>query len=323
MNLLNELSVAIGADIDTLLRIIRTAPKRYKVYEIDKRNGGKRTIAHPARELKEIQRFLLKNVFQEMPVSEIAMAYVGGRGILANAQMHQHSDWILKLDFKDFFHSIRPSDFSRTVRRMEKSKIELSDLPFYHKILFWEGNALELNCLSIGAPTSPIISNLVCVRLDAWMIEQATKANAIVTRYADDITVSGDNPNNLWRFKRKLESVLTKNKGLTLRLNEKKTGIYGRGERRMVTGLIITPDQKISLGRERKREISALVHRFSIGTASPIQAFRAKGLLSFAHAVEPSFAEALSQKYGENVIAELKRYEVAEVYEQDYSIELF
>lgn len=309
MTLLELLNIETGASVETLSRIIFTAPRRYKVYDIPKRNGGTRTIAHPAKELKLIQRVILRSILDKIPVSEIAMAYVAGRGIAHNARYHAGQRWILKLDFTDFFPSIEPSDWDRVVRRTVELRPFAKDADLFHRILFWGRGERIPRCLSIGAPTSPAVSNLVCARLDAWMIEQARKIDVRVTRYADDVTVSGDNVAKLLRFERHLENTLNSNKGVKLRLNHDKRGLYGPGERRMVTGIILTPDGGISIGRERKREISALIHRYSLNSADDETIMKAKGLLAFAISVEPDFFAAMRRKYGEELISTLMRSE--------------
>jgi len=307
MTLLDLLNIETGASINTLSRIISTAPRRYKVYQIPKRTGGMRTIAHPARELKLIQRVILQNILEKIDVSEIATAYVKGRGIAHNAKMHARQRWILKLDFNNFFHSITPRDWDRVVRNTELLRPYSREAEIFHNILFWGAGEKLPKCLSIGAPSSPTVSNLVCARLDAWMMEHATKIGVRVTRYADDITVSGESIGKLIKFEKLLESVLASNKGVQFSLNSKKRGIYGPGERRMVTGIILTPDGGISIGRERKREISALVHRYSLDISDTATIMKTKGLLAFAFSVEPSFFESIRKKYGEGLIHRLMR----------------
>ncbi|NRD88518.1 hypothetical protein C8024_02125 [Sphingopyxis sp. BSNA05] len=77
----------------------------------------------------------------------------------------------------------------------------------------------------------------------------------------------------------------------------------------MVTGLILTPDGKISVGRDRKREIKALINQIRYNEASPLETYRAKGLLAFCHSVEPAFVESLIKKYGVSIVANIKTYE--------------
>ena len=305
MNLLTLLNLETGAPISAISRIISTAPKRYKEYDIPKRSGGKRRIAHPAKELKLLQRVILAEILEECPISDIATAYIKGRGILHNAQQHVGQRWLLKLDFKDFFHSITPKDWDRATNRLTCLKGWRDDKDLFHHILFWGRGTDTPTCLSIGAPTSPLISNLVCFKLDSWLRENAESRGLRVTRYADDITISGSNVPQLLKFERALENVLEKNRGLQLTLNSKKRGLYGPGERQIVTGLILTPDGKISIGRERKREIHALVHKYKVNKTDLETAMRAKGLVAFAISVERNFVTSLNRKYGSDVIEAL------------------
>lgn len=306
MRLLPLLNSESGAPESAIKRIISTAPKRYKEYDIPKRTGGTRRIAHPAKELKELQRIVLHSILTKCTVNPVASAYLEGRGILYNAKIHCGQRWILKLDFKDFFHSLTPADWDRAVRRTDSLKPLSQDRALFHQLLFWGRKTSTPKCLSIGAPTSPMASNLICHKLDEWLQENALKRGLKVSRYADDITVSGSNVHQLLRFERDLENALEKNKGLQLELNPKKRGLFGPGERRLVTGLVLTPTGEISIGRERKREIHALVHQFGLGNLDQPTTMRIKGLLAFAHSVEPTFVDRIREKYGPDLVKEIQ-----------------
>lgn len=73
-DLIELFCVETGVSAETIMRIVNTGPKRYKVYDIPKRNGGTRTIAHPARELKLLQRIFLRQILDKITVSSIATA---------------------------------------------------------------------------------------------------------------------------------------------------------------------------------------------------------------------------------------------------------
>ncbi len=89
----------------------------------------------------------------------------------------------------------------------------------------------------------------------------------IYTRYADDITVSGKNVEDVLRFEASFMRTIKATKSPVLASNDEKRGIYLKGQRRMVTGLIVTPTNEISIGRERKRLISVMLHKVLIGSA--------------------------------------------------------
>lgn len=299
--LLQELSAELAVSISDLDWIIRTAPKRYKVYTIPKRSGGERTIAQPSRELKVLQRYLLETLLSKFPVHWAANGYVHDRSIASNAAVHRTSAFILKLDFKDFFPSILVRDWERVVRKSQQ-KLSRADIGITSKVMFWGDGSIQPRCLSIGAPTSPALSNIVMYDLDVLLSSAAEKTSVRYSRYADDITVSSDNIDAVLKFERIARGIVGRSKSPELLFNDSKRGLYGKGQRRMVTGLIITPDENVSIGRDRKRLISAMLHRVSIGERDPEHMGKLKGYLGFCIAVEPAFIARLREKYGNGIV---------------------
>ena len=112
---------ALAADLGMLPSqielISRTAPLRYKVFTIPKRDGTLRVVAQPAREVKAIQRWLIKRLVAELPVHQAATAYQMGTSIKLNAERHINSNFILKMDFKNFFPSIEAKDISAHLKK--------------------------------------------------------------------------------------------------------------------------------------------------------------------------------------------------------------
>jgi RNA-directed DNA polymerase len=308
-NLLRELSAEFGLGSNDLLRIISTAPARYKIFQIPKRHGGWRTIAQPSRELKAIQRFVLDKTLSKLPVHPAAAAYVTGRNIAENATVHLKSRVILKLDFRDFFPSITVKDWEKYARG---SEIDFGpdEMTLYSKILFWGQRSYQPKCLSIGAPTSPILSNILLFELDAKLSEVAAKIHVSYTRYADDITASGERLEDVARFEATTRSIVRKMRSPRLVFNDDKRGIYTMGQRRMVTGLVLTPARKISIGRERKRLISVMLHKVALNRSDPEHMAMVKGLLGFCIANEPEFVSRMREKYGNAVVDTVLRFQV-------------
>ena len=93
----------------------------YKVYQIPKRGKDKREksriIAQPSKELKFIQKYVIENYFSILPVHPSALAYKKGTSIKKNAVAHSKSSFLLKMDFKNFFPSIKPADFTQHIRK--------------------------------------------------------------------------------------------------------------------------------------------------------------------------------------------------------------
>jgi hypothetical protein len=298
MSLLTELSTYFQISPFDLGRIIDTAPARYKEYTIPKRHGGTRTIAQPSREVKALQRYVMITKLVEFPVHQAATAYVKGRNIRYNADCHRKERVILKLDFENFFPSVKVNDWDSLLGRNRPPSFERGDLPLYRRLLFWGQRSRTPRCLSIGAPTSPLISNIIMFRLDTIFARRATILKVNYTRYADDITISGDSIEAATQFEDFISQTLASTRTPTLILNQQKRGIYLTGQRRMVTGLILTPEGKVSIGRERKRLISAMMHRVLLGEDGVEHLNRLKGMLGFCLATEPDFVSRLRAKYG-------------------------
>jgi hypothetical protein len=302
MSLIHELVVHFRIGPTDLLRIINTAPRRYKQYTIPKRRGGVRVIAQPSRELKAIQRYVLDSKLATFPVHDAATGYVKGQNILENALRHQHNRVILKLDFTDFFPSIKTRDWDVLLSYSKNPVVLKSDSIVYKHILFWGQGSANPQCLSIGAPTSPMLSNIVMFRLDTRFSAIAARMNVIYTRYADDITVSGQRVEDVLRFERSLITSIQNTRSPSLTMNNEKRGLYLKGQRRMVTGLIVTPSGEISIGRERKRLISVMLHKIIVSTLNSRQMSYLKGMLGFCLATEPEFISRMRRKYGNDVV---------------------
>ena len=293
--LLQELSVALGVGATDLMRIISTAPARYKVYRIAKRNGGTRVIAQPARELKVIQRYILNSKLVSFPIHPAASGYIEGPNIGDNATRHARSSFILKLDFVDFFPSINVEDWELVAK---KNGLKGVDLLLFYRILFWGQGSSDPKCLSIGAPTSPALSNIIMYNIDRVFTSAARRMGVTYSRYADDITLSASRQEVLLEFEQFSGAYLQELSSPKLFFNDQKRGMYGRATRRMVTGLIITPQGEISIGRERKRKISAMLHKASLGQLELKELAKLKGLLAFSFSVEPQFIDRMRRKYG-------------------------
>ena len=312
MSLVAELIEHLGLSYTDIARIIASAPARYKVYDIPKRNGGMRTIAQPARELKAIQRYILSTKLIGFPVHDAATGYVTGRSILDNATNHRRSRVMLKLDFKDFFPSIKVRDWVVMCEKTRISSIDYDDIAMYSKLLFWgqTPKSVRPRCLSIGAPTSPTLSNIIMYDIDQALAAVADNVKVIYTRYADDITASGSERGPVLEFEAAAQEIVRSAKSPKLTFRDDKRGLYGIGQRRMVTGLVVTPTRQISIGRARKRTISALMHRSTLGQLSEEKRGFLKGMLGFCKSNEPDFVQRLRIKYGNEAVDQALAYRV-------------
>jgi RNA-directed DNA polymerase len=298
--LIERISHDLTLSAEFLLKLAKTASHRYKTYEVPKKSGGMRTIHHPSRELKLIQSWIAQHVFSRFPVHDAAFAYVKGRNVLQNAERHAKHNYTLRLDFEHFFTSIATTDIIRVLLRGDGSadaKLAVDDILFITNIVCRFGR------LTIGAPSSPVISNVVMYKLDR---EWSSLADVTYTRYADDLFFSTNTPNRLSGVLDEVRHYLSGCNSPRLTLNEEKTVFASRKRRRMVAGLILTSDGKVSLGREKKRYVKGLIHGYTTNTLSAEQESYLRGMLSYCKSVDQAFFEALYEKYGEEVITALR-----------------
>ena len=313
MNVINELAKIFLVPETKIHNWIKTAPIRYKVYDIKKRNGEngeRRTIAQPAKNSKLLQQIVIEDYLSSLPIHDCVMAYKKGIGIKDNAEMHKKNQYLLKMDFKNFFHSIVPDDL---IKHVEKHKIKIEklskeDIFVLERLFFWHDRKDKQFKMSIGAPSSPFLSNTILYEFDTKLSELAKKENVTYTRYADDLTLTTNEKEVLKSFPKKIENILKEIEYPKLIINNKKTLNFSKKYTRRITGLVITNDEKVSLGRDKKRKIKSLVYKFKERKLENKKYLQLKGWLAFAQDVEPSFYETLQKKYGKEVILAIRKY---------------
>lgn len=298
--LMRELRIS-ERELNTL---IATAPNRYKVYTIAKRTGGRREIAHPAVELKVAQRAIVREYLRTLPVHENATAYKEGSSIRRNAEAHAHNRAILKYDFRDFFPSITEKAWIAYCQG--SSLFDHRDSIITGRLLFRRQQSGRVLRLSIGAPSSPILSNVLMYDFDTEVSRRVSEHKITYTRYADDMTFSAERTWNLREVDGILRSVISKMTSPRLLINENKTTLVTPKYHRQVTGLVLTLDGKVSLGRVRKRNIRAAIHHFAQGKIDRKAEVSLAGMLAFAKDVEPEFYERMESAYGKDVMERLK-----------------
>lgn len=301
--IVEKIAKSLGMSYTDISKIIKTAPHRYKVYNIPKKNPNKyRTIAQPAREVKLLQNWIIENVLCNYSIHEAASAYITGKGIKDNAMRHVKNNYMLKLDFKEFFPSIIPRDFIAYTKRYFHEVYDDKDIEDMCRILFWFNKAERKLQLSIGAPSSPTVSNILMFDFDNIINNFCINNNINYTRYADDLIFSTMEKNLLKDVELLVRDVCSHLPYPSLKINEDKTLHISKKNKRIVTGLVISNDNKVSLGRERKRQLRAKIHHYSLGQLDMKEVASLKGYLSFALDVEPKFIERMKKKYSNSVI---------------------
>lgn len=305
--LLGKMSKDLFFSKERLDYLIRSAPYRYKVYEVPKKSGtGKRTIAQPAKEVKKLQYWVINNIFPRFAVHPSATAYTKEKNIFNNCEPHVKNPYLLKLDFQDFFPSIKGKDFLYYAKSQNQLDLREEDLLRLTRILFWAPKGEDILRLSIGAPSSPFLSNAMMFNFDCDVYKFCSERGVVYTRYADDMSFSMQDPRLRGNILDMVIDVLSKLPSPELKINFKKTVFGSKAHRRMITGLILSNDGNVSFGRTKKRIISAQVHHFMHGRLNEPQKERLRGMLSFIKSIEPDYIKRLERKYGEKIISDIK-----------------
>jgi hypothetical protein len=300
--LLKNLGASVLLSPMELTRLINSSPHRYKTYLIRKRNPGEyRTIAQPAKEVKTLQYWVIKHVLNRFPVHSAATGYRRGLNIADNALRHVHGRFLLKLDFENFFPSLRAVDFRLFMRKHapQFSPIEVEALS---RILFWNPKHTNDLCLSIGAPSSPLVSNMLLRDFDNQVATFCSSLGVSYTRYADDISFSAKVSDLLRRVELQVHRICENLESPRLALNRRKTVRVSKKTSRRVTGLVLTNDAKVSLGRDYKRSIRASVHHFITNQLAASECAKLRGVLAYVNSVEPEYLKRLQEHYGRDVI---------------------
>ena len=239
-----HLSYLVGYDINYLLKASNAQSHFYRHFTIPKKSGKTRKISEPLPSLKEIQRWILDNILNKVTISEFSKAFIANRSIKDNAKFHVDQKHVLSLDVKDFFPSIKFYSIYNI----------FSNMGYQKQVSTMLSNLCVLNnCLPQGAPTSPMLSNILCKSIDDRLSKYAILGKIRYTRYADDITFSGNlNVSSIISF---VSMVLEEN---GFKLNQNKTRLMTKNRQQEVTGIVV--NQKMQAKREVRRKIRQSIY---------------------------------------------------------------
>lgn len=242
---------------------------RYKQFKIPKKMGGERCINAPRnRSFKLILRYLNQLLKALYLPSDSVCGFVEGRSVVTNASKHVGKKYVFNTDLMDFFPSIEqprvwkrlqlpPFNFHKAVANVVAGLCSMKE----------EVEGKVKYVLPQGAPTSPIITNMICDNLDRRLRGLAKRFGLSYSRYADDITFSSDHYVYSLNgdFRKELDRIISSQ---GFRMNPAKTRLQKRGERQEVTGL--TVNELPNVTRKYVREIRDLLYiwdRYGYGTA--------------------------------------------------------
>ena len=320
---LNHLAERTGVSYYILRKIVERKRKSpYRKFYIKKRSGGKRLIHVPETPLSIVQRWINSYILSRVKVHDASWAFMPGSSIYKCAQRHCGARWLIKLDLVDFFESISEIHVYRsflkigyqplvafelarilTINRYDFSENEIWKI---HKkntkirAYNWSGQR-ELGYLPQGAPTSPMMSNIIMIDIDDKITQLAKKHKLVYTRYSDDITFSTNSKifdrKCIFQIFDELNSILYTN-GFSLQ--KRKTKIISPGSKKIVLGLNV--DSEVPLLTKKfkntlrahlyyikkfgaKNHVSKKEFKTILGMKSHI-----RGLIDFANMVEPNYA---------------------------------
>ena len=237
---------------------------RYRQFKIKKKSGGTRQITAPRTRSFRMMLSTVNQLFRSMYTpSEYAMGFTAGRSVKSNATVHVGMHYILNIDLKDFFPSIHqariwkrlqvpPFNFSQPIASLLAGLCCMKETQ--------EGVREKKRVAYVlpqGAPTSPIITNMICDKLDFYLSRLANRFNMKYTRYADDITFSSMQYvySKKGKFMQELVRII-KEQGFTT--NEAKTRLQKRGDRQEVTGIIV--NEKPNVTQRYVRDIRNILY---------------------------------------------------------------
>ena len=266
-----QLATAMGISLEELRflaferRVSRIS--HYRRFALPKKTGGERIISAPMPRLKRAQYWILDNVLACAPVHGAAHGFLKGRSIVSNALPHVGKDVVINIDLKNFFPSIGMPRIKGVFRELGYSEQIATTLA----LLCTEASTQEVSvdgetffvahgtrALPQGAPSSPALTNILCRRLDARLQGAAAKLGFAYTRYADDLTFSGDASASklagkmLWRARQIVAS-----EGFTP--HPEKQHVMRSAQRQSVTGIVV--NQKPAIERDTLRRFRATLYQ--------------------------------------------------------------
>lgn len=279
-----QLASILGRQRSYLASLINCSEKHYRIFSIPKRRGGKRDIEAPYPALLECQRWIHEHILPKARLHRDVHGFRPKHSIITNATSHLGSDEFLTIDLKNFFPSI---PISRVIK-------VFSDLGYPSHVAFLLAAICCLKGrLPQGAPTSPALSNIIAKGLDTRLSRLAAHQNLQYTRYADDITFSGDRIQH-WIIP--LVNKIIVESGFTM--NSEKTKLLPKNSnRRIVTGIDIKEDRLSVPGPYRRAITQDIYHIEKWGIQGhmahnkirdPEYLNRLIGKLNFWRQVEPS-----------------------------------
>ncbi|MEO9516602.1 MAG: reverse transcriptase family protein [Paracoccaceae bacterium] len=304
-----ELADFLGLSIERLIRFSdekglsnRTdnvfAP-HYRFHLIPKRSGGQRLIEEPKPILKRLQRRILHSILDVIPPHSHAFGFVAKRNCQMAASKHCAENAVLSFDLKDFFASIPVARVFGTFRALGYPETVarhlacLTTLVTPHRILSANKTLnsafLSNRHLPQGAPTSPALANLCAYRLDQRLSGLARATDTIYTRYADDLTFSGDTA-QIMSLRTSVPPII---RDTGFNMNPFKTRLALSHQSQRTTGIVV--NQHLNMQRRDFDRLKAALHQAS-KTRDPVALAKLDGRIAWLETLNPRKGARLRAK---------------------------
>jgi len=292
----------------------------YHRWLVPKRDGSPRLISAPKPELKRIQRWIAREITEHLPVHGAAHGFVPGRSIATNANVHATARTVVKLDIKGFYPTVTTRRVKGLIRRAGLGEqvatliaLLVTESPreevVTHGRTYYVATAPR--SLPQGAPTSPSITNALCLRMDCRLSGLARKLGCRYTRYADDLTFSwhGDARGEIGALLRAVRMIVTSE---GFEIHTKKTRVMRKGARQKVTGLVVNTAPagvpSVRVPRKAVRELRAAIRNRELGRPGKGETLeQLKGLAAFVMMTDRARGRAFMERIDRLLAGEVKR----------------
>jgi retron-type reverse transcriptase len=257
-------------DEKIFIYLYRNLNRQYIQFTIPKKSGEKREISAPKKQLKYLQKNLSLIISWYYKPNIHCHGFIQGRSIVTNAEIHTNKNFVLNVDLKDFFPSIRTIKVSNYLQR---SPFEFSEplAKIIARIASKEG------VLPQGSPLSPILSNICCETMDIDLAKLSERFKLTYSRYADDLTFSGYRSIFDSLFFTELGKIVRRKHNFQIK--KSKTRIQTKNKRQEVTGVVV--NEKLNVNRTYVRNLRAMINYHKVGKAEKNAVAVIKGKLEF------------------------------------------
>lgn len=231
---------------------LRGTDKYYKSFDLNKKNGGIRHINAPTGELLRIQRKISKILQASIKENNISHGFNIGKSIYSNTNVHHNKRYVLNLDLEDFFDSVHFGRVRGFFIKNNSFKCTENIATILAQLTCYNGK------LPQGAPSSPVLTNLICNIMDFHILKIAKKYKLNYTRYADDMTFSTNDKYFLELYNQFIIDITTEVNKSGFKINDRKTRLQYKDSRQEVTGIIV--NKSLSVTNEYYKTTRAMAH---------------------------------------------------------------